>query len=102
MDVYEKIPQIIQENSLDSFQRIDVGLEGNWNPTVVILWTPDAGLIELSSVIKSHPIFKPSLELYFKDSWLGVHCFDRINSENVFNENLAKEIIKYIEIKSKL
>ena len=40
-----KIPKLISDISLNKLKRIDAGLEGNWNPSVVTIWTRNEGLI---------------------------------------------------------
>jgi len=91
------IPLIIHEISMNTIQRIDVALEGDWSPTVVTVWLREQGLIGFSEVTRSHPKNKPSLELYFKDSCLGIHCFYRIDGQNVFDEEFSTRIIEYVE-----
>lgn len=93
----EKIPTIIQEISLDTIQRIDLGLEGDWSPTVVTTWTRENGFIGFEEAVHSHPKHQPSLELYFENTWLGIHCFNRINGQNIFDQAFAFNIIQYIE-----
>jgi hypothetical protein len=93
----KNIPSIVGEISLKKIKRIDSALEGDWNSTLVTIWTPDKGMINLSKVIRVHPEFKPSLELYFEDAWIGFHCYKRTNGEYVFDEKLAKKIIHYVE-----
>jgi hypothetical protein len=97
MTDYKDIPLIVREIMLNTIQRIDVGLEGNWSPTVVTVWSREHGEIGFSEAILSHPDNKPSLELYFEDSWLGIHCFNRINGKNVFDEVFATRIIEFVE-----
>ena len=91
------IPLIIHEISMKTIQRIDVALEGDWSPTVVTVWSPEQGSTGFSEVTGLHSENKPSLELYFKDSWIGIHCFNRINGKNVFDEAFARRIIEYVE-----
>ncbi len=91
------LPQTLREISLDGLRRIDVALEGDWNPTVVTVWSREEGRHGFSAVARSHPTHKPSLELYFENVWLGIHCFRRIDDENAFDEELAIRIIEYVE-----
>ena len=44
-----------------------------------------------------HEVLKPSVELYFDNSWVGMHCFKRIDNMNVFDKELALRIIDYVE-----
>ena len=97
MKINKSFPSIISEISLKEIQKVVVGLEGNWNPTVVTIWTRDKGTLGFSKVIRTHANFKPSIELYFEKTWLGIHCYNRINGENIFDEEFAASIIDYIE-----
>jgi len=99
MEIQKDIPSILGEIALKKIQRIDAALEGDWNATLVTVWTRDKGLIDFSDVIWVHPRFKPSLEMYFEGAWLGLHCFNRIKGENVFDEKFARQIISYVESK---
>ncbi len=77
-------------------------LEGNWNPTVATIWTKDDGFMGFSKAKKSHEAFKPSIELYFKSSWIGIHCFERVADKNVFDEKMAISInafCHYLKVK---
>ena len=89
--------KFIESIPLEGLQRIDVGLEGNWNPTVVTVWTREKGLIGFDGVTRTHPRYKPSLEFYYEGSWVGLHCFTRIEEMNVFDESLTLEMIRSIE-----
>jgi hypothetical protein len=90
---------MIREISLDGIQKVVAALEGDWNPTMVTVWTRDRGALGFSAVTRTHPTFKPGLELYFEDTWLGIHCFNRSNGKNVFDEEFAVELLEYIETK---
>ena len=96
------IPQILEEISYDRLERIDLALEGDWNATVVTVWLKDSGLLGFEKSKIKHPEFKPSLELYFKDVWVGIHCYQTINGQNVFDKQKAEKIIAYIEKQLKL
>jgi hypothetical protein len=91
------LPQLLGEVSLDTLERVDVGLEGDWSPSVVTVWSRTRGLIGFDDVTRSHPSFKPSLELYFKSSWLGIHCYKLRAGENQFDAPFATRVIEYIE-----
>ncbi len=97
MSVNEELPKILKEISLQDLQRIDVALEGDWSSTVVTVWSRERGRHGFSEIVRSHPIYKPSLELCFEDTWVGLHCFKRIDYQNVFDEELALEIIGHVE-----
>jgi hypothetical protein len=91
------LPRILTGISLDYLVRVDAALEGDWNATVVTVWTRADGLVGFESVTTSHPTFKPSLEIYFEDGWLGIHCYDRVDERNVFDEQMARHLIHHIE-----
>ena len=55
------IPLIIREISFDGILRVDAALEGDWNPTMVTVWTRDKGALGFSTVTRTHSTFKPSL-----------------------------------------
>ncbi len=97
MSKSDNIPKIIREISLNHLRRIDISLEGNWNFNIVTIWTRENGFNGLSGIIRSHQTFKPSLELYFEGYWVGLNCFKIIDNNNVFNEELALKVIKYID-----
>jgi hypothetical protein len=93
------IPGILEGLRLDGLVRIDAALEGDWNPTVRTVWTRDAGRRTPDEPLPSHPSFKPSLELYFDDHWVGIHCYRCIDGRNVFDGELAQAVIGFIEAK---
>lgn len=92
-----KYQKILDDISLHNLKRIDAALEGNWNPTVTTIWTRERGFIGFDSVIRSDSELKPSLELYFENHWIGLHCYREIDQQNVFDEPLAIRIIEYID-----
>ena len=97
MDKGNKYQKILDDIPLHDLKRIDAALEGNWNPTVTTVWTREKGFIGFGSVTHSDPNLKPSLELYFEDRWIGLHCYRKIGALNVFDEILAEQIIEYVE-----
>ncbi|MFX0199439.1 MAG: hypothetical protein ACFFCW_25230 [Candidatus Hodarchaeota archaeon] len=64
---------------------------------MVTIWTRNKGKLGFSKVTRTHSTHKPSLELYFENAWFGIHCFNRINGENVFDEEFALQILEYVE-----
>jgi hypothetical protein len=64
---------LIKKIPLKCIKRIDIALEGNWNPTVTTVWTRKDGFVGFSKVRKQHIKYKPSIELYFDDCWVGIH-----------------------------
>ena len=93
----EDIPDLLRHIPLGGILRIDAGLEGDWSPSVATVWSRGAGRQDFSNAIRSHPSHKPSLELYFQGAWLGIHCYNRIDGQNVFDEAFAARIIEYVE-----
>ena len=92
-----KIHEYVRAIPIDNILRIDIGLEGDWSSTAVTVWTRDNGLLGFDEITRSHAINKPSLEFYYGDSWLGIHCFQRDEEKNFFDEELARKIIQFIE-----
>jgi hypothetical protein len=90
------IPDLVRRVPLDGILRIDVGLEGEWSGTVTTIWSPGKP-VDVGNVTRFHRVHKPSLELYFEGAWVGLHCFDRADGLNVFDEELAREIVSFIE-----
>lgn len=82
---------------LTELTRIDVGLEGDWSPTVCTVWDREMGLVGFGHVTREHQSFKPSLELYFSDSWVGFHCYKVVEREYVFDEQFVREVIAEVE-----
>jgi hypothetical protein len=88
---------ILSSCNLDELKRIDVGLEGNWSPTVSVAWSRNDGSIALDHPVLEHSTFKPSLELYFDNGWIGFHCFRRIGDMNVLDDELLNRVIQKVE-----
>ena len=84
---------------LDGILRIDVGLEGDWSGSVVTVWTRDWGLVGFDQVVRSHSDHRPSAEFYFDGAWVGVHCFRIEEGRNVFDEDLALELVRQVELR---
>jgi hypothetical protein len=95
------VPTLLKKISLNNLARIDVSLEGDWSAQVTRVWRRDEGIVNFSGVARRHRVFKPCMELYFRKSWVGFHCYSRFNSENRFNEKQARYIIDYVERKLK-
>jgi hypothetical protein len=92
-----EFPAFITRISLEKILRIDLGLEGDWSNTVVTVWSRYQGRLGFSKAFISHPNYKPSLELYFSDFWLGVHCFSHKDGMYLFDEVFATKLIEYVE-----
>jgi len=96
-----KIHEYVRAIPTDNILRIDIGLEGDWSSTAVTVWTRENGLLGFDEVTRSHAINKPSIEFYYGDSWLGIHCFQRNEKKNLFYEELARKLIQLIEFNVK-
>ena len=68
MNDQKDIPMIVREISLHGIQRVVSALEGDWNPTMVTVWTRNNGKLDFSKVTRTHSTYKPSLELYFENA----------------------------------
>lgn len=91
------LPALLSACQLADLTRIDVGLEGDWNPTVTTVWTSERGQLALAGVTREHEVLKPSLELYFADGWIGLHCFRRTANVNVLDEERLLRVIHDVE-----
>ena len=91
------LPKILTEISVNDLIRIDAALEGKWDTTVATIWSRQRGCKGFEKVSRRHATFKPSIELYFKDGWVGIHCFNRVGDTYVFDEQLARDVIDYVE-----
>lgn len=98
-NTFAGLPKILNEISLKEIKRIDAGLEGDWSPTVLTIWSVTDGLNEFDDSQLRHEIYKPCLELYFEDTWVGIHCYKKENNQNIFDRNFASKVIKYVEMK---
>lgn len=92
-------PPVLSEISFTGLRRIVLSLEGDWNARVRPVWTREAGFLGFSGVARQHPEYKPSLELYFEDYWVGCHCFRRVHGQNEFDEEKARQMIDHVEDK---
>jgi len=95
--VTEVATDILRVIPLDKVVRIDVGLEGNWSESVVPVWRRGEGLLGFEQVARSHPDHKPSMELYFDGAWVGVPCFVHQGGANVFDSDLAAQLVQRVE-----
>jgi hypothetical protein len=102
MNNHKNIPLIVREIPVDGIQKVFAALEGDWNSTMVTIWTRDKGLLGFSKVTRTHSTFKPSIELYLEDTWLGIHCYKKINGKNVFDEEFAINLLEYLETKCEM
>jgi hypothetical protein len=99
MKIERTLPKLLEEIPLTDLKRIDVALEGEWSSTVSTVWTIEDRFLGFSGVATSHEIFRPSIELYFSNYWVGIHCFKSVDEKYVFDDQLALAIIDYIEAK---
>lgn len=91
------LPKILDALPLSAVGRIAASLEGDWSPSAVDVWRRGAGGPDFSRVVRRHPLHRPSLELYVGEAWIGVPCFVREGGENVFDEELARAIVRRVE-----
>ncbi len=93
----DKIPQVVKLLNLSNIKRIDYSMEGDWNANIVVIWERKKGVLDYSGITRSHYIHKPTIELYFENHWVGLHCYKNVEGNNLFDEDYALLIIKYIE-----
>lgn len=72
-------------------------MEGDWSPSVVTIWDRKKGFMGFSGFNGSHPVHRPSLELYYEGAWIGIHCYQRVDNRNIFDEDQALRIINLVE-----
>lgn len=92
-----ELPQWLEHVPLQDMLRIDAALEGDWSPTAITAWRPGDDTPDFSGLPRSHPEHRPSLELYFEGSWIGLHCFRREDGRNVFDEERARAVVNYVK-----
>ena len=90
-------PHWLARVPLDGLLRIDAALEGDWSGTVGTLWTREGGVLPDCGGGLRHGTFRPCLELYFDAGWVGMHCFEVVDGEFVFDRKLASAIVDYVE-----
>ena len=78
--------------------RIDVGLEGSWSQSVCTVWNRRDGWLGMTGVTREHSDFKPSVELYFSDGWIGLHCFQRLENSYVLDDSRLEQIVSEVEL----
>ena len=94
----EELFDVIRKLPLEKVEKIDAGLEANWNATVTTLWTKNDGFLGFDKLEKEHSENKHCVELHFDNGcWFGFLCSDRINDKYVFNEKLVLEIIEMVK-----
>ncbi len=96
MKLSSAITEVLNAFDLNDLIRLDVGLEGDWSPTVVTVWGSGT-IVAVKNCLPAHPEFKPSLELYFDGLWVGLYCYKRIDGLNHFDEDLAMSVMAFIE-----
>ena len=93
MDLSALLPHL----PLHTLTRIDCALEGDWSRTVAPIWTPGDGFLGFPESSICHPDFRPSLELYFPQGWIGVRCCTRDGEVWSLDESLAHQVIGQVE-----
>jgi len=91
------IQALLSACSIDDLTRVDVGLEGDWSRTVKTVWTRDDGWLGQRDVAREHESFKPSLELYLVDGWIGLHCCRWDGHAFVLDESLMARVVQDVE-----
>lgn len=91
------IPRWLRSVPLDRVIRIDVGLEGNWSETVRQVWSPSKGFTGFEQVPRCHSEYRPALELYLVDGWIGIQCFQVSDGQNVLDEPKARRLVELVE-----
>jgi len=92
-----ELSALLSACSLDHLTRIDVGLEGDWSPTVTTVWTRNDGRLGLAEVVREHESFRPSVELYFVGGWIGLHCCNWDGQKHLLDESLVERVISDVE-----
>jgi hypothetical protein len=81
----------------DRLLRIDLGLEGDWSATVTTVWRPGTGFLGLGTRPWRHADYRPALELYLEDGWIGVRCERRDDRGFDVDEPRLLEVIRWVE-----
>ena len=97
MNSQSKLPEVIKEINLREILRVDYSMEGDWNQKLNAIWSKEEGFLGYEGMNVSHENHKPCVELYFDGYWLGIHCYEQVDNQNVFDEEKASLMIKYIE-----
>ena len=93
----ESIPRWLSGAPVDQVIRIDVGLEGNWSETVRQVWSRSTGFTGFEQAPRCHSEYRPALELYLADGWIGIPCSRVSDGQNVLDEAKARRLVEYVE-----
>ena len=96
-EISESIPRWLRSVPVDRVIRIDVGLEGNWSETVRQVWSRSTGFTGFEQVPHCHSEYRPALELYLAEWWIGIPCFRVSDGQNVLDEAKARRLVEYVE-----
>ena len=77
--------------------RIDLGLEGDWSPTVRPVWSREEGFLGFGDPLPVGHDTTPALELYFDGAWVGVHCGASTPDGVVLDAFAARRVIDWVE-----
>jgi hypothetical protein len=91
------LPRWLRLVPVERVIRIDVGLEGKWSETVRPVWSQTAGFLGFEQVPYSHSEYRPALELYLDEGWIGLPCFKIHGGRNVLDEARARQVVDYVE-----
>jgi hypothetical protein len=86
----EDILALIETLPLEGLVRIDAALEGDWSHSITTVWTCEKGLLGFGEMRMSHAEHLPSIELMFREQWVGVRCLVRDREQNRFDETSAR------------
>lgn len=90
------LPRILETVPLGAVERITASLEGDWSPHAVEIWRREVDGLDLSAVARRHASYRPSLELHLATAWIGVPCFVWSDGHFVFDEDLARAIVRRV------
>jgi len=91
------IPRWLSGVPIDRVIRIDVGLEGSWSETVRQVWSPSTGFTGFEQAPRCHSEYRPALELYLADGWIGIPCYRVSDGQNVLDEAKARRLVELVE-----
>ena len=82
--------------ALEKVDRIEIGLEGAWTQTAVVVWTRRDGFLGVEGIAQE-PDRRPVLELVFPGGWLGIHCATGERPTYRLDENRLRAIVAAVE-----
>ncbi len=58
------------------------------------MWSPATGFTGFDQVVRDHPKYRPAVELYLADGWIGIPCFRVSDGQNVLDEAKARRLVQ--------